>query len=225
MNLPFFTSLLKKKLLVFFTLFYLSSFFLSFLTFSLFPYVYHPFVFCLFIIFSLFCPFLGGYVLSLCFHVFYFVQMCFLTTFLIFHLFWTYSFFWSSFFLTESFPPFSFTLLFVFLSLSATFVQEWKSLFSVFSSQKTISLFCQFLLGRMFLYFLKKKFLHVFVTLFFWISYLFFSFVVLHQKNLKYFFDSPSSSINSHVSSAVLFLLIFEKKKSQKKKQKNVFFW
>ena len=82
-----FTSLFKKiKFLVLFSLFILSSFFFHswlFLCFRMFTIL--SFSSCL-SVFSLFCPFLGGYVLSLCFHVFTLYKWAFLTMFLIFHL-------------------------------------------------------------------------------------------------------------------------------------------
>ena len=110
----------------------------------------------------------------------------------------------SSFFLTSLsyfFVHFSFCVF----SLSATFAQEWKSLFSVFSSQKKISLFCQFLFGRMFLFFLNKSFLSTcFSNFVFWISYLFFPFVVPHKKTwhnfkLSLFFNQFSRFLSCFV--------------------------
>ena len=125
------------------------------------------------------------------------------------------------FFSNESFPPFSFTFLFLcFFRCMQLSVKEWKYLFSVLSQKKNLPFFARFLVREFF--FLTKILSTCFGNFVFWISSFFFPLQCFTQKKTWHIIWLSSSSVNSHVSLAVLFLLSNFSKIFTKKKKMNL---
>ena len=136
-----FTSLFKKKNFSCFSLSFLSFIFFSFiLDFFVVSVCLPSFRFLVVYHFSLCFVLFGWICLVSLFSCFYFVQMCSLTKFLIFHLFWTYSFFWCLLFLTRLS---SFFVHFSFCAFRCLqLLHKNGNLSSLFPRPKKNSLFC-----------------------------------------------------------------------------------